>query len=106
MNLPELVSPERAQQWVIWAAIALSIIGATLGFWRARSGGLVAALGGPLVFGLWVFHNWITRYDPRSGYFGLNKVWVLALEMVIFVALGIVSGLVWNRVRAFNNREK
>jgi predicted PurR-regulated permease PerM len=100
MNLPELISPERANQLVLWAAIALSVLGAALGFWAAKARGLVAILAGPLVFLLWQGHQWITRYDPQSGYFGLNKVWVLALEVVIFVALGALCGWIWNRVIA------
>lgn len=106
MNLPELISPERANQLVILAAIALSILGAALGFWKAKTRGLIAILGGPLILGLWAFHNWITRYDPQTGYFGLDKVRVLGLEIVSFVAIGILSGLIWNRVTAPKKEEK
>ncbi len=98
MNLPELISPERADQLVLLAAIALSVLGAILGFWAAKTRGLVAILAGPLVFLLWQGHQWITRYDPQTNYFGLDKVWVLALEVVIFVAIGGLGGWIWNRV--------
>jgi glucose dehydrogenase len=105
-NLDELISPQRSDMIVIFASIALTLIGAGLGFWAARTRGLIAALGGPLVFGLWQFHKWITRYDPQTGYFGLDKVWVLGLEIVVFIALGVVSGLVWSRVIAPKIQEK
>lgn len=100
MNLPELISPERAALLVLFAAIALSVLGAVLGFWKARARGLSAILVGPLIYGMWFFHNWITRYDPNSGYFGLDKVAVLAGECVLFVGAGAVLGLVWKRILA------
>lgn len=105
-NLQELVSPQQSNLIVILASIVLTLVGAGLGFWAARIRGLVAALGGPLVFGMWQFHTWITRYDPQTGYFGLDKVWVLGLEIVVFIALGVVSGLVWSRVIAPKIQEK
>lgn len=98
MNLPELISPERANQLVLFAALALSIGGMGWGFWAAKTRGLVAVLAGPLIFLMWQGHNWITRYDPQSGYFGLNKVGVLVLEVVLFVAIGALSGWIWNWV--------
>ncbi len=103
--LQELISPQQADLLVLLAAIALTLIGAAAGFWAARVRGLIAALCGPLVWVLWQGHKWLTRYDPQSGYFGLDKVWVLGLEIVVFVALGAVLGLVWNRVTAPKKEE-
>ncbi len=97
-SLQELISPAQSNFLVIIASLCLSIVGAGAGFWAAKTRGLIAILCGPLVFGMWQFHSWITRYDPNSGYFGLDKVWVLALEIVIFVALGALCGWIWNRV--------
>jgi NhaP-type Na+/H+ or K+/H+ antiporter len=54
-------------------------------------------LFGPLVYGLWQFHKWITRYDPQTGYFGLDKVWVLLLEVALFVVLGAVLGIILSK---------
>ena len=96
--LQELIPPAQSNFLVIVAAIALSIVGAGIGFWAAKRRGLILIFCGPLLFGMWQFHTWITRYDPQSDYFGLNKVWVLALEIAVFVALGMVSGWIWNRV--------
>jgi hypothetical protein len=96
--MQELVSPEKAQQLVILLAAALAVLGGGLGWYNAGGPrGLVAALFGPLTFGLWGFHNWITRYDPNTGYFGLDKVWVWGLEVILFVALGVVLGMGWGR---------
>jgi hypothetical protein len=105
-NLQELISPQQSNLIVLLASIGLTLVGAGLGFWAARVRGLIAALCGPLVFVLWQFHTWITRYDPQTGYFGLDKVWVLGLEIVVFVALGVVAGLIWNRVTAPKIQEK
>ena len=98
--LQELISPQQSNFLILVAALALSILGAGIGFWAARTRGLILVLAGPLVWGLWQFHLWMTRYDPQSGYFGLDKVWVLAVEIVVFIALGAVLGRMWNRVTA------
>ena len=105
-QLQELISPAQSNFLVLIASIALTVFGAGLGFWAARGRGLIAALGGPLIFGLWQFHQWITRYDPQTGYFGLDKVWVLGLEIIVFVALGVVLGFLWNRIMAPKIQEK
>jgi len=104
--LQELISPQQADWLVLLASITLTLVGAGAGFWAARKRGLVAALCGPLVFVLWQGHKWLTRYDPQSDYFGLNKVWVLGLEVVIFVALGASLGWAWSRVTAPKKEEK
>ncbi|PQV64486.1 hypothetical protein B1R32_105168 [Abditibacterium utsteinense] len=98
--LQELISPAQSNFLVMVASLVLSIIGAGIGFWAAKTRGLILILSGPLVWLLWQGHQWITRYDPQSGYFGLNKVWVLAFETVVFVALGALCGWIWNRVIA------
>lgn len=104
--LQELISPEQSNFLVICASLALSVVGAGAGFWAAKTRGLVLIFCGPLVWLMWQFHVWITRYDPQSGYFGLNKVWVLALEVAVFVALGAFCGWIWNRVIMPKNRGK
>ncbi|HEX9996000.1 MAG TPA: hypothetical protein VGB45_02570 [Abditibacterium sp.] len=98
--LQELISPEQSNVLVPFAAVALSVLGAAAGFWAARTRGLILVLAGPLVWGLWQFHQWMTRYDPQTGYFGLDKVWVLVVEIVVFTALGAILGRIWNRVTA------
>lgn len=105
-NLQELISPERSHQLVLLASLLLTLGGAGLGYWAARTRGLIAALCGPLVWVMWQFHSWMTRYDPQTGYLGLDKVWVLGVEVVVFIALGVVLGLVWNRVMAPKIQEK
>jgi hypothetical protein len=47
---------------------------------------------------LWQAHKYVTRYDPQSGYFGLDKVNVLLGEVVAFIVLGAFLGWAWNRI--------
>jgi hypothetical protein len=93
----ELISPQQSETAVLIASVILAVGGAIWGSRVRGSRGLPAGLVGPLVFGLWQFHKWITRYDPQSGYFGLDKVWVLLLEVALFVALGAAVGIVWKK---------
>jgi hypothetical protein len=58
---------------------------------------LLAALG-PLLLGLWLLYSHLVRYDPRSGYFGLDKLWVLAANVGVFVVVGAGYGYVAGRV--------
>jgi hypothetical protein len=95
----ELISPQQSETAVLIASIVLAVGGA---IWASRvlgARGLLAGIIGPLIFGLWQFHKWITRYDPQSGYFGLDKVWVLLLEVALFVVLGTAVGIVWKKIR-------
>ena len=68
--------------------------------WR-RSGarmGLLIFGCGILMFGSWQAHKYLTRYDARSGYFGLQSVQVLALEAVGFVVIGAMLGVIWSKL--------
>jgi hypothetical protein len=62
--------------------------------------GLFVSLIGPVVVGLWLLHSWMTRYDPQTGYYGLDKVWVLVVSAVVFVAIGAAYGYVGGRLWA------
>jgi hypothetical protein len=92
--MQELISPVQSERAVLVVSLGLALSGALWGRRRLGARGLTFALVGPLLFALWQFHKWITRFDPQSGYFGLDKVWVLVLEAVLFVALGTVLGIV------------
>ena len=95
--MPELVSPAQSEIFVLVAALFATVIGAFVGWRAAGKRGLLFALVGPLLFGAWRAHNYATRFDPQTGYFGLDKVSVLLLEVVAAVVLGVVLGRVWNR---------
>jgi hypothetical protein len=50
-------------------------------------------------------HKWITRYDPQSGYFGLDKVWVLLTEVVLFVVIGAILGTAWGKLVRLSHKD-
>lgn len=103
--MQELISPEQSEKLVLILALALTLLGGFAG-WRAiGTRGLMAALCGPLMWGAWRFHVWITRFDPQTGYFGLDKVWVLGVEVVMFIGLGAVLGLFWGRLSQQKHEE-
>lgn len=81
---------------VVVATVVLALIGAGCGYRAIGPRGIVAGVAGLLVYPLWQFHKYITRFDPRTGYFGLDKVKVLLAEIVIFIVLGVVLGLAWS----------
>lgn len=97
--MKELISPQQSETIVLIAALVLLIGGALWGYRVLGARGIFAGLAGPLVFGLWQFHKWITRFDPQTGYFGLDKVKVLLLEVVLFVVLGAVLGVLWSKIQ-------
>ena len=99
-QLQELISPAQAQLLVIIAAIALTIIGAVWGFVAARARGLVAALGGPLVFVLWQIHGALTTR------FGMDSLGLLLSEAAFVMFAGALLGLGWSRILGVKREEQ
>ena len=100
MDTPrELISPEQSQVLVLVLAVLCALIGGVLGWKR---GGMRAALFAIavalLIWPLWKAHEWATRFDPSTGYFGLESVWLLVGEAVGFVVLGALIGRVWHHL--------
>ncbi len=103
--MQELISPQQSDQLILLVAGVLLVAGALWGAKTLGVRGVLLGAVGPLVFGLWKFHQWITRYDPQTEYFGLDKVCVLLLEMVLYVALGAAAGIVWKKFISRRNAE-
>ncbi len=99
-QLQELISPAQSQILVMGAAIALTIIGALWGFVAARTRGLVAALGGPLVYVLWLAHGALTAR------FGMDSLGLLLGEAAFIVVAGAALGLAWSRIVGSKSEEK
>ena len=112
-EMKELID-ERVVEQVIGAVALLGpVLGLVGGFVSSRkhgrpvSWGLTRGLGvgllGTLVWVLWRLFSWLVRYqpaaDPKHDYFGLERVDVLFLNIVIFVAVGAAVGYVIRRVR-------
>ena len=100
----ELIDITTFEHLLIGACVALTVAGIVLGIVLRKRGNItpagVAALAlvGPVVYAGWVFYSWMVRYDPQSGYVGLHKVSVLLVNVAVFVALGIIAGLVARKV--------
>ena len=92
----ELISPEQSQMLVMCAAILASVLGGVLGFWFKRVPGLVAILSGPLIYALWLMHGALVAR------FGMDSLALLVGETIVFIVLGAVLGLGWNRLGARN----
>jgi hypothetical protein len=104
-EMQELITPGQSDTLVLFATLLCALIGAIWG-WRAiGTRGVIGGIPGVLILPLWMFHKWITRYDPQSGYFGLDKVKVLLWEVALFVVLGIVMGWVWNQITKTSRRD-
>ena len=99
-QLHELISPAQSQILVIGAAILLAIIGALWGFVAARARGLVAALGGPLVFVLWQVHGALTAK------FGMDSLYLLLGEAAFVVMAGAGLGLAWSKIIGSKREEQ
>jgi hypothetical protein len=88
-----------AVAWLLVSLVAGLVLGAVRRAWRAS---LVRALSvgaiGPVVGILWLFYSYMVRYDPETGYFGLDKLWVLAVNAVVFVLVGAAFGYLIRRV--------
>lgn len=96
--MQELISPAQSEKLVLIGALLLALWGAVAGYRALGTKGLLGALPGILVFPLWQLHKYVTRFDPQTGYFGLDKVKVLLGEAVLFVALGAALGWLWNKI--------
>ena len=97
--MKELISPSQSEVIVAFGTLAAIVIAAIWG-WKqlGARGAVVAGLCAALVEPLWQAHKWLTRYDAQSGYFGLQSVKVLLVEVVAFVAIGIAIGVVWSKL--------
>ncbi len=96
--MQELITPEQSEKYVLIASVLVTLSGAIWGYRAIGARGLVAGLAGPLLFALWQLHKYVTRYDPVTGYFGLEKVSVLLLEVALFIVLGALLGWMWSVV--------
>lgn len=103
----ELISPAQCEVLVAIAAVVVMMGGAAYGWHKAKAGGLWLGALGPLLYAAWRDHTYLTRFDPDTGYFGLDKVSVLVFEAVLAIALGTAVGKVWNaRLNRLDTKEK
>ena len=113
--MQELISPQQSEKFVAIAAVLITLVGAVWGYRAVGARGVLAGLCGPLVYGLWQFHKYITRFDPgfdangkfdpSREYFGLDKVKVLLFEIVLFIALGAALGWAWGMISKVKEKQ-
>jgi hypothetical protein len=94
----ELISPAQSQVLMALLAFVCALVAGGFGFKRGGAKlGLCGLLLGASVWPAWKAHEWATRYDPQTGYFGLESVKVLALEATAFVVVGALAGAIWSK---------
>lgn len=100
MNTPqELISPQQSQVLVLALAALCALVGGVVGWKRGgRRAALFAVAVALLIWPLWKAHEWATRFDAATGYFGLESVWLLVSEALGFVVLGALIGRVWHHL--------
>jgi hypothetical protein len=106
MHMTELVTVEQAEsvlRALIWMGPLLgALVGLIAGYARKCIGlglwqGVAVGLLGPVIYGLWRFYSYMVRYNPETGEAGLHKVWVHALNALIFIVLGVALGAIYRR---------
>lgn len=76
--------------------VAGALLGALRKRWRYYlPRGLAVGSLGLLNWSLWRLYSYLVRYDPQTQYFGLEKVSILMLNMLLFTAVGGIIGLLW-----------
>ena len=103
--MQELISPSQSEILVLVLAFLLLIGASIYGYKTAGKRGLVAGIVGPCVYLLWQVHKYATRYDPKTGYFGLQSLAVLLVEVAVFVLIGAVIARIWDGVVAKSSAE-
>ena len=104
-DMRELITVEAFNRGIIIAAVAwptVCLLVAAIAHFRRRPRALVLgiawALLGPIILGLWRFYSWMVRVEPETGYVGLHKVSVFAINLLVFVLVGVALGLLFARL--------
>lgn len=105
--MTELVTAEQADAVFLTLAWVGPLLGAliglmfgyfrrclTVGLWQ----GVAVGLLGPIVNALWLLHGALMAYDPQTGVAGLHRVSAHLISAVIFIAVGLVLGMVYRRL--------
>jgi len=60
--------------------------------------GAAVGLLGPIIYVLWCYYRWMVRLDPETGYVGLHRPGVVALNVAVFIIVGALLGLAYTRI--------
>ena len=102
--MQELISPAQSEKLVLLGALLLALWGAVSGYRALGVKGLLGFVPGLLIWPLWQMHKYVTRYDPQTGYFGLDKVKVLFCEAILFIVIGAVMAWLWSKISNDNQK--
>jgi hypothetical protein len=103
-DMRELIDPDAAEKAMRILPVVVGVVGLLGGLvvgWAKRSreafvrGAFVSGVG-VLAYLLWCAYNWHVRWDPQTGYSGLDKVRVLLINLLMFVAAGLAVGWAWS----------
>jgi hypothetical protein len=103
--MQELISPAQSEKLVLLGALLLALWGAVSGYRALGTKGLIGIVPGLLIWPLWQMHKYVTRFDPQTGYFGLDKVKVLFGEAALFIVMGAVLGWMWSKIQSETEKE-
>jgi len=103
----ELITVDAFSRWVTVGAVAW-LVGAvvvhSLPSVRRRprpvERALAWALIGPVALSMWRLYLWTVRVDPQTGYVGLHRVGVFAINAVVFIIVGALLGVMFARLHA------
>lgn len=103
-DMRELIDPDAAEKAMRILPVVV-VVGGLLGGWvvgwlkKKREylvrGAFVSGVG-VLAYLLWCAYNWHVRWDPQTGYSGLDKVRILLINLLMFVAAGLAVGWAWS----------
>ncbi len=98
----ELITVEAFDRALLVAAAAWLAVWLAVAGLRRKGGGagryLLWALLGPITIGLWKYYCWTVRVDPQTGYVGLHRVSVFAINALAFIACGCLIGYLAGRL--------
>ncbi len=60
--------------------------------------GAAVGLLGPILYALWCYYRWMVRLEPESGYVGLHRPGVLAVNVGVFIIVGALLGLAYTSI--------
>ncbi len=108
-QLHEIVDLAQVDLAMVYLALAAPVLGIVIGaiVGRLRHGvlygigrGLAFGMLGPIILVMWRFYRYMVRYDPATGYVGLHKMSVFALNVCVFAIVGILLGALYAKLIA------
>jgi len=108
-QLHEIVDLAQVDRALLYLALAAPVLGIVIGaIVGHRRNGLLHGIGrglafgmlGPVILIMWRFYRYMIRYDPATGYVGLHKMSVFALNVCVFAVVGILLGALYGRLIA------